>query len=279
MELLDIRQGRNGDCFILSSIIAILHSLTSNYINNIIRKLDDTIYLFSFWLNNKKYSIKLDSNNIGKCLSPKSKLWVKQIEYGYIYAFYQNNINHILEKGGMSHQVLHRLTGLDIKVYLNKLLDNYTEEQYSELCNIINQTSWDITSILNNNMIQWIDTIWNLLITKTTLYSNIKSNDNIKLIPNNIYNLITPGVIGTNGSYREKQIRGVVSEHSYAIIGISIDEYDNKYLHTFNPQQQVETRITNYNLHNNRFYTHYSIDRNAKWTFKELFIFVSDLSL
>ena len=274
MELIDIRQGRNGDCFILSPIIAILHSLTSNYIQNIITEIEDTtIFSFSFWLNKKKYSIKLDSNNIGKSLSPKSQLWVKQIEHGYIYVFYQNNINHILEKGGMSHQVLQRLTGLDVKVYLNKLLDHYNEEQYSELCNIINQSSWDITSILNNSIIQWTNTIWSRLITK------IELDDENHLLPNHIYNLVSPGVVGINGSYRNKQVLGIVSEHSYAIIGISIDDYDNKYLHTFNPQHKVESRITNYNPNTQEFNTNCSIDRNGKWSFNELLIFVSDFSL
>ena len=274
MELNDIRQGRNGDCFILSSIIAILHSFTSNYIKNIITNVEGTtIYSFSFWLNNKKYSIKLDSTNIGKSLSPKSQLWVKQIEYGYIYAFYQNNINNILEKGGMSHQVLQRLTGLDVKVYLNKLLDHYNEPQYTELCNIINQSSWDITSILNNTIIQWTNSIWSRLITK------IELNDENHLVPNYIYHLVSPGVVGINGSYRNKQVLGIVSEHSYAIIGISIDDYDNKYLHTFNPQHKVESRITNYNPDTQQFNTIYSIDRNGKWAFNELFIFVSDFSL
>ena len=274
MELIDIRQGRNGDCFILSPIIAILHSLTSNYIKNIITEVEDTTnFSFSFWLNKKKYSIKLDSNNIGKSLSPKSQLWVKQIEHGYIHVFYQNNINHILEKGGMSHQVLQRLTGLDVKVYLNKLLDHYNEEQYSELCNIINQSSWDITSILNNSIIQWTNTIWSRLITK------IELDDENHLLPNHIYNLVSPGVVGINGSYRNKQVLGIVSEHSYAIIGISIDDYDNKYLHTFNPQHKVESRITNYNPNTQEFNTNCSIDRNGKWSFNELLIFVSDFSL
>ena len=160
MQLLDIRQGRNGDCFILSSIISILHSLSSDYIKYIIKEINSSIYSFSFWNKNKKYSIQLNSNHIGQSLSPKSKLWVKRIEYGYIYVYYQNDITNILEKGGMSHQVLNRLTGLNIKVHLNKVLDNYNEEQYSVLCDIINHINWNTSTIINDTITKWIDSIY-----------------------------------------------------------------------------------------------------------------------
>ena len=62
-------------------------------------------------------------------------------------------------------------------------------------------------------------------------------------------------------------------------MGISVDDSNNKFLHTYNPQHNVESRITNYNPNTKQFYTIYSIDRNGKWAFNELFVFVSDFSL
>ena len=38
MKLEDIRQGREGDCFILSSILSILSSLGELYVSNIINE-------------------------------------------------------------------------------------------------------------------------------------------------------------------------------------------------------------------------------------------------
>ena len=79
MELSDIRQGRNGDCFILSSILSILHTFGTEYITKIVEKEYDNNYIFNYYLKNCKQDIlKFIYPDKKINISPKSKDWVKK---------------------------------------------------------------------------------------------------------------------------------------------------------------------------------------------------------
>ena len=57
-------------------------------------------------------------------ISPKNKDWVKKIEYAYIKQFYNNDMNKLLNEGGIAFNVLENLTGYKSKIIINRLFDN-----------------------------------------------------------------------------------------------------------------------------------------------------------
>ena len=136
MKLEDIRQGRDGDCFILSSISSILSSLGEVYISNIINEIDNNI-IFNFYtkiddiFEKKKITFLYNENEFN--ISSKNKDWVKKIEYAYIKQFYNNDINKLLEEGGIAFNVLENLTGYKSKIIINRLFDN-KKDLYYEIC-------------------------------------------------------------------------------------------------------------------------------------------------
>ena len=118
-----------------------------------------------------------------------------------------------------------------------------------------------------------------LLILKicNILTNNIQKNDN-KIIPNNIYTIKCPCVIGINGHFNKINIPGIINEHLYSVIGISLDEYNNKYLHVFNPHHNVDGRHTIYNKLEDNFISKIDKNRYGKWSLNETILFISDLT-
>ena len=139
MKLEDIRQGKNGDCFILSSIISILSSLGEVFITNIIneKNIIDNNVEFNYYIKNnnvfekKTLTFLYDENEFN--ISSKNKDWVKKIEYAYIKKFYDNDINKVINEGGIAFNVLENLTGYKSKIIINRLFDN-NEQLYYEIC-------------------------------------------------------------------------------------------------------------------------------------------------
>lgn len=277
MKLSDIRQGKHGDCFILASIISILYSYGESYINTMIDTKEKNKYILNYYdyleqqIIKKELEFIFDSSHI---LSPKNKLWVQLIEYGYILAFHNNEHELIIKNGGIAKNVLFHLTGIEYTVLINRIFDNKTEF-HKELCehSIIND-SWDykfinlIDKISKYSISKWLYKIWNYLL------QNIAIKD---LKPNIIYDLTKPCVIGTINN--DIMIPGIIAQHSYSILSISIDDYQHKYLHIFNPQYNTKSRKTNYNNDIDRFDSIVSIDRYSKWNLLELCLFVSDITL
>ena len=279
MKLEDIRQGRDGDCFILSSISSILSSLGEVYVSNIINEIDNNI-IFNYYVKineifyKKKLTFFYKENEFD--ISSK-KDWVKKIEYAYIKQFYNNDINKLLEEGGIAFNVLENLTGYKSKIIINRLFDN-KEELYYEICEErIKKNIW------KNDFVKYLDILFKkyptLLIQKiwNILTNNIQKNDN-KIIPNNIYTIKCPCVIGINGHFNKINIPGIINEHLYSVIGISLDEYNNKYLHVFNPHHNVDGRHTIYNKLEDNFISKIDKNRYGKWSLNETILFISDLT-
>ena len=290
MNFEDIRQGKDGDCFILSSILSILSSLGEVFISNIIDEIDTKIK-FNYYVKNgdifKKQALIFLYNEKEFNISSKNKDWVKKIEYGYIKQFYNNNINKLFEEGGIAFNVLENLTGYKSKIIINRLFDNKTQLYY-EVCNetIIN-SEWSIDFIKYLDILFkkyptfLITKIWKILINNIEI-NNIEINNieinNIEIKPNTIYKIICPCVIGINGHFNKITIPGIINEHLYSVIGISIDEYNNKFVHVFNPHHNVDARQTSYNDVNNSFVSKIEKCRYGIWSFNEIILFMSDLT-
>jgi len=286
MKLEDIRQGREGDCFILSSISSILSSLGKVFISNIINEIETEIdnnnnIVFNYYIKNndifEKKTLTFLYNEKEFNISPKNKNWVKKIEYAYIKQFYNNNINKLLDEGGIAFKVLENLTGYKSKIIINRLFDN-KEDLYYEICEErIKKEMW------KNDFVKYLDILFKkyptILIEKiwNILTNNIQKNDNT-IIPNNIYKINCPCVIGINGHFNKITIPGIINEHLYSVIGISIDEYNNKYLHVFNPHHNVEERQTIYKKAEDSFISKIEKNRYGKWSLNETILFMSDLT-
>ena len=87
-----------------------------------------------------------------------------------------------------------------------------------------------------------------------------------------------PCVIGINGHFSKITIPGIINEHLYSVIGVSIDKYNNKFLHVFNPHYNVDARQTSYNNINNSFVSNIEKSRYGVWSFYEIILFMSDLT-
>ena len=277
MNLTDIRQGKNGDCFILSTIISILHTYGEEFINKILIKLDSNNYEFNYYINNTNNEIiktKINfiypiDNNF--CISPKSKDWVKQIEYIYIKLFYNNDNNKVINEGGIAKDVLTRLCGKKSKIIINRIFDNKTQLYY-DICNErINNYEWTNDFIKPLNIISkykltiFIKRIWKLL---TSYYI---------ILPNTYYNVKFPCVIGINGHFNIN-IPGIINEHLYSVLGFMIDKYKNKYIYVFNPHHNVDARITSYNEDKKTFISKIEKSRYGIWAFDEIIVFISDFT-
>jgi hypothetical protein len=284
MKLEDIRQGREGDCFILSSILSILSSLGELYVSNIINEKNteiDNNIVFNYYIKKndifEKNTLIFLYDEKEFDISPKNKDWVKKIEYAYIKQFYNNDMNKLLNEGGIAFNVLENLTGYKSKIIINRLFDN-NEDLYYEICEErIKKEIW------NNDFIKYLDILFKkypkIIIEKiwNILTNNIQKNDNI-IIPNNIYKINCPCVIGINGHFNKITIPGIINEHLYSVIGISIDEYNNKYLHVFNPHHNVEGRQTIYKKSEDNFISKIEKNRYGKWSLNEIILFMSDLT-
>ena len=275
MKLLDIRQGKNGDCFILSSIGSLFVSLNECFINKII-KTEDKYIEFNYYIKNKnnfeKHKVKYEYIEDLYKISPKSKNWVKKIEYAYIKTFYNNNINNLLNNGGLAYNVLENLTGYKSKIIINRLFDN-KETLYYEICEErLNHKKW------KNDFIKYLDILSNkyIRIIQNKIWNKLSNTNNISV---NIVNKIKiPCVIGIQGHYEKKNINGIIYGHLYSVIGISIDNYNNKFIHVFNPHHNVEARKTYYDNINNTFISDISIDNYGIWSLDEIIIFISDIT-
>ena len=281
MKLEDIRQGKEGDCFILSSIISILSSLGELYISNIIDEIDDNNIDFNYYIKNndifEKKTLTFFYNEKEFNISSKNKDWVKKIEYGYIKQFYNNDVKILLNQGGIAYNVLENLTGYKSKIIINRLFDS-NEELYYEICEErIKNEIW------NGDFIKCLDILFKkkptLLILQiwNILSKNIQKNDS-EIIPNNIYKINCPCVIGINGHFNKIIIPGIINEHLYSVIGISIDEFNNKYLHVFNPHHNVDARNTKYIKSDNNFISKIDKNRYGKWCMNEIILFMSDIT-
>lgn len=266
MDINDIIQGRHGDCFILASIISILHSLGENQIKKIIKDDSDQYYYFNFWIKNKKFSIKLDETKI-KTISPKCKKWVKKIEYGYIYVFYKNNINKIIEEGGISQKVIYDLIGIKPKIYINRLFDNFDIETFKTISNEISSSFEWSNNFVTKDIKNWLNEIWDSL-TSISDFNNFEKNK--------IFNLKYPAVVGI---YSRTNIKGIVNEHAYSILGIMIDKNYNKFLHVFNPHKNIDSRKTIFLEKKNKYYSKIDKDRLGIWSLDECSIYVSDFTI
>ena len=272
MKLTDIRQGKDGDCFILSSIVSILVCYKEMYVNKIIQTNKD-IVTFTYYVkeNNilqKKELIYKYSDNLYK-ISKKNKDWVKKIEFGYIKVFY-NNINTLINNGGLAYNVLEHLTGNKSKIIINRLFDN-KEELYYEICKErLNNNIW------SNDFIKHLDTISNkyISILQYKIWNILNTNKSTK----NVINIEIPCVIGIQGTYNKINIEGIIYGHLYSIIGISIDNYNNKFIHVFNPHHNVKSRKTYYDNINNTFVSNINIDNYGIWALDEIVIFMSDFT-
>ena len=198
MDISDIKQGKDGDCFILSSIISILHTSGSFKIDKII-DLKDNYYYFNFYkMDNLKrilsYTEKIfisDTLDISK----KNENWVKLLESAYIKVFYNNDINSLLKNGGIAKDVLFRLTGFTTKIIINRLFDE-REELYYEICNeTICKEKWcsdfinHLDKIFKYQPSKFKNKIWKII-----------TGDNL-IEKNMYYNLKLPCLLGINGHY------------------------------------------------------------------------------
>tara|TARA_B100001564_G_scaffold358294_1_gene376575 strand:- start:4171 stop:5028 length:858 start_codon:yes stop_codon:yes gene_type:complete len=281
MNIEDIRQGKEGDCFILSSILSILSSLGELYVSNIINEKNNEI-TFNYYIKNndifEKNTLLFLYNEKEFNISSKNKDWVKKIEYGYIKQFYNNDISKLLNEGGIAFNVLENLTGYKSKIVINRLFDNKTQLYYEVCKETIINSEW------KNDFIKYLDILFKkyptLLIQKIwrILTNNIENNNNVEIIPNNIYKINCPCVIGINGHLNNIDIPGIISEHLYSVVGISIDEYNNKYLHVINPHYNVDARQTLYDNMNNNFTSNIVKSRYGIWSFNEIIMFMSDIT-
>lgn len=286
MKLEDIRQGKEGDCFILSSILSILSSLGELYVSSIINEKNteiDNNIVFNYYIKKndifEKNTLTFLYDEKEFDISPKNKNWVKKIEYAYIKQFYNNDMNKLLNEGGIAFNVLENLTGYKSKIIINRLFDN-KEDLYYELCEErIKKEIW------KNDFIKYLDILFKkyptIIIEKiwNILTKNIQKNKNYsEIIPNNIYKINCPCVIGINGHFNKITIPGIINEHLYSIIGISIDEYNNKYLHVFNPHHNVDSRQTIYNKLEDSFISKIEKNRKGKWSLNETILFMSDIT-
>lgn len=275
MELLDIRQGRDGDCFILSSIGSVLVSFNEFFINKII-KTDGKYIEFNYYIRNnddfEKYKVKYEYIEDLYKISKKNKNWVKKIEYAYIKTFYNNNINNLLNNGGVAYNVLENLTGYKSKIIINRLFDN-KEDLYYEICEErLNHKKW------KNDFIKHLDILSNKYISviQNKIWNKLSNKNNI--VVNTLNKIKIPSVIGIQGHYEKKNINGIIYGHLYSVIGLSIDDYNNKFIHVFNPHHNVEARKTYYDNINNTFISDISIDNYGIWALDEIIIFVSDIT-
>jgi len=264
MNINDIIQGRHGDCFILASIISILHTVGIEIINKII--IDDLkpFYYFSFWKNKKKYSIKLNETDI-KTISPKCKQWVKKIEYGYIYVFYSNNTKKIIDDGGLAQTVIADLIGIKPKLYINRLFDKI-ESTVGLSDEIGEYLEWN-NNFITKDIKKWLNMIWFSLVSITDFQEDKK---------NKIFTLKYPCVLGV---YSKKNIQGVINEHAYSILGIMIDKFSNKFVQVFNPQRGVDCRKTSYSSGKKKFISNIEKGRYGIWSLDECSLYVSDFTI
>ena len=275
MELLDIRQGKDGDCFILSSIGSVLVSFNEFFINKII-KTDGKYIEFNYYIRNnddfEKYKVKYEYIEDLYKISKKNKNWVKKIEYAYIKTFYNNNINNLLNNGGVAYNVLENLTGYKSKIIINRLFDN-KEDLYYEICEErLNHKKWQ------NDFIKHLDILSNKYISviQNKIWNKLSNKNNI--VVNTLNKIKIPSVIGIQGHYEKKNINGIIYGHLYSVIGLSIDDYNNKFIHVFNPHHNVEARKTYYDNINNTFISDISIDNYGIWALDEIIVFVSDIT-
>ena len=109
--------------------------------------------------------------------------------------------------------------------------------------------------------------IWNNLKKITNFNYNFK---------NKIFNLKYPSVLGT--SYNNN-INGIVSEHSYSIIGIMIDDYFKKYIRVFNSQRNIKSRETIFCDIKKKYLSNIKMSRFGLWALDECPLFVSDFTI
>lgn len=261
MNINDIIQGRHGDCFILASIISILHTVGIEIINKIIVDDIKPFYYFNFWKNKKKYSVKLNETDI-KTISPKCKEWVKKIEYGYIYVFYSNDTKKIIDAGGLAQKVIADLVGIKPKLYVNRLFDNIE----SDLILYHEFLEWN-NNFITKDIEKWLNMIWFSLVSITDFQEDEK---------NKIFTLKYPCVLGV---YSKKNIKGVINEHAYSILGIMIDEFSNKFIQVFNPQRDVDCRKTGYSSEKQTFISKIEKGRYGIWSLDECSLYVSDFTI
>ena len=278
MNLIDIRQGKDGDCFILSSIASILCSLGTPFINTILKTIDNNIEFHYYIKENdifKKHKTEYIYIEDLYKISKKCKNWVKKIEFAYIKTFYNNDINNLLNNGGLAYNVLEHLTGYKSKIIINRLFDKKAELYYEICKERLNHKTW------KNDFIQQLDTISNkyITITQNKIWNKLNNQNNQNNISiNTLYKTNIPCVIGIQGHYDKITIDGIIYGHLYSVIGISIDNYNNKFIHVFNPHHNVESRKTHYDNNTNTYVSNISIDNYGIWAFDEIIIFMSDFT-
>jgi len=281
MELTDIRQGINGDCFILSSIVSILDSFGSGFISNIFESITEHDGLFCYYnkINNKLIrKCEVVTYEAAYILSPKSHEWVKKIENAYIKLFYKGDIDFLLQNGGIAFDVLERLTGLSSQILINRSFDN-KESIYYELCreSIMNNT-WSTEFVKFINIItKWkytvfIEKFWNILL-KGIGYDSVES-----LEPGTVYKPKLPCVIGINSIFNNIVIPGIINDHLYSIVGVVVDEDKNRYIHAYNPHYNVDARLTKYDKNTKKYISEIYKQREGVWSIYELAIFCSDFT-
>ena len=79
-----------------------------------------------------------------------------------------------------------------------------------------------------------------------------------------------------NISQKDLQINDQKKINFYS--DISIDNYNNRFIHVFNPHHNVEARKTYYDNINNTFISEITIDNYGIWSLDEIIIFMSDLT-
>jgi len=274
MELSDIRQGRNGDCFILSSIISILHTFGNDFITKIVENEFDNNYIFNHYsitenvTQKDKIKFTYPDNTIN--LSSKSRDWVQKIETAYIKKFFNGNVTQVLDKGGIAKDVLSRLTGLDTKIIINRILDNKEKLCYDICKERIKNPEW------SNDFIKYLDILsgYKVTIFKNKIWELINSHN--KIIPEKYYKVKNPCVIGTNGHFQNLLIPGIINEHLYSVLGYKIDQFNNKFLYVYNPHHNRDARVTHYN--GRSFITEIKKGRKSIWSFDEIILFISDFT-
>lgn len=271
MYISDIKQGKNGDCFILSSIISILHTLGPAKINQIIN-LHDNYYFFNFYKSNHlPQRKKLSFSNILN-ISKKNEQWVQLIESAYINVFYNNNLKLLLQNGGIAQQVLFHLTGMNTKIIINRLFDE-KEELYYEICNeTICKEIWSsdfmtyLDKIFTYQPSKFKKKIWNIITNNRIIQKNI------------YYSLDLPCLLGINGHYENIEIPGIVTSHIYAILGFEIDNDENQFIYIYNSHHNTPGRITKFDNVSKCFHSTVHKSRQSILSLQEVAIYGSDFT-
>ena len=277
MNIEDIRQGVNGDCFILASLVSILNVLGEKYIEKLVYLNETGKLVFSYYIFDKNKYIKhhkiIDYNENEFLLSPKSKIWVKHLESAYIKTFYNSSIKNILKQGGIAFDVFEKLLGRKSKIFINRIFDN-KEKLYYVICNeTICNKQWKIGHIQsinksnNNSITKYILNIWNCLSKNIDLKES-----------NKIYMVKNPCVIGINSVYTKINIPGIINDHLYAILGIMKDSYNNLFIEVFNTHYNVDSRQTKYNNDKECFESEIKKGRKSIWSLYEIVVFSSDVT-